>query len=202
MKGVGTDVDKKEIDRLGLCHQPENEDYFDLFFADTALERRPARNLCVANGGCPVREQCLKWALETKTIWGVWGGRDEDELRRALAVDVNGEPMIRIRFPQCPFCHARPNKLVVVGVCELDSGRRRERVECMTCGFYWRSATSVAAVKAYWRDRQKKLRARSVSKRRIDTGKPQAPRTSAPLPAETGTDLALVASATGAAAAR
>jgi hypothetical protein len=122
-------------------------------------------------GSCPVREACLKWALEKGEIWGIWGGCDEAEIRRALWVDANGEPTSRCRFPHCPSCHARPNKLVVVGVCELKSGRRRERVECMACGFSWRAATSVTAVKAYWRDRARKIRARSVASRaRIPSG--------------------------------
>ncbi|MFE6486965.1 WhiB family transcriptional regulator [Streptomyces sp. NPDC057757] len=33
--------------------------------------------------GCPVREQCLEWALETGQSVGVWGGTSENE-RRAL----------------------------------------------------------------------------------------------------------------------
>lgn len=162
---MNLDLTKPEIDRQGLCHQKEYEEYWPLFFAETALERRPARNMC---GSCPVREACLKWALENGEIWGIWGGCDEAELRRALWVDANGEPTERCRYPHCPSCHARPNKLIVVGVCELRSGRKRERVECTTCGFAWRAATSVQAVKAYWRDRQRKIRAKSAaSSRRI-----------------------------------
>ncbi|MDQ1012859.1 hypothetical protein QFZ82_007344 [Streptomyces sp. V4I23] len=35
------------------------------------------------SGRCPVREQCLKWALENNQESGVWGGLNEDE-RRSL----------------------------------------------------------------------------------------------------------------------
>lgn len=134
----------------GLCHRDRNPQLWEKFFADTALERRDARNLCFK---CPVRSQCLQTALESKSIWGVWGGCDEAELRRALWVDADGEPRERCRYPHCPMCRARPSKLHVVGVCELPSGRKRERVECETCGFTWRAATSVQAVKAYWREK-------------------------------------------------
>lgn len=92
-------------------------------------------------------------------IWGVWGGCDEAELRRALAVDANGEARNRCRYPHCPMCRARPSKLHVVGVCEIPSGRKRERVECEMCGFSWRARTSVSAVKAYWRAKAKAQKA-------------------------------------------
>jgi WhiB family redox-sensing transcriptional regulator len=32
---------------------------------------------------CPVRERCLRWALDTTECMGVWGGTSETE-RRAL----------------------------------------------------------------------------------------------------------------------
>ena len=31
---------------------------------------------------CPVRDACLRFALETNQDAGVWGGKDEDERRR------------------------------------------------------------------------------------------------------------------------
>lgn len=39
---------------------------------------------------CPVRRQCLEWALETHQPHGVWGGLDEQERERLLGMD--GEP--------------------------------------------------------------------------------------------------------------
>lgn len=164
-------ISKRELDRRGICHLPENAEYWELFYADTALERRAARNLC---GSCPVREECLKWALEKKEIWGVWGGCDEADLRRALWVDANGEPTERCRYPHCPSCKARPSKLFISSLCELRKGHRREQVECMTCGFTWRAATSVAAVKAYWRERSRKVRAKARASRvRIPSERPR-----------------------------
>jgi len=171
MMDVDQGLSKRDIDRQGLCHQTEYKDYWPLFFADTAFERRPARNLCGEYGKpnvCPVREQCLKWALENKEIWGIWGGCDESELRRALSVDANGDQTERCRYPHCPNCKARPSKLFVLGICELKTGRKRERVECQACGFSWRASTSVAAVKSYWRERRKQVRARATRGRLPD----------------------------------
>lgn len=56
----------------------------DLFFPNgttgAALEGiRAAKALCSI---CPVRERCLKFALETNQEAGVWGGTTEEERRK------------------------------------------------------------------------------------------------------------------------
>ncbi|MET9804531.1 WhiB family transcriptional regulator [Streptomyces sp. NPDC006368] len=61
-----------------------NEDP-DLFFpigtsGPAMLQAETAKSVCRR---CPVREQCLRWAVETRQETGVWGGLSEDE-RRAL----------------------------------------------------------------------------------------------------------------------
>lgn len=60
-----------------LSHDPE------LFFAggesgptQAALQR--ARAVC---SGCPVRMDCLEYALETGPRYGIWGGMTQDEIR-------------------------------------------------------------------------------------------------------------------------
>ncbi|WP_425438143.1 WhiB family transcriptional regulator [Nonomuraea fuscirosea] len=40
-----------------------------------------AKQVC---GGCPVREPCLEYALETSQAYGVWGGTDPAQ-RRAMS---------------------------------------------------------------------------------------------------------------------
>ena len=40
-----------------------------------------ARALC---GGCPVRAECLAYALDVQEPHGIWGGTDELERRRLL----------------------------------------------------------------------------------------------------------------------
>ncbi|MBT2411441.1 WhiB family transcriptional regulator [Streptomyces sp. ISL-12] len=57
----------------------------DLFFpvgtsGPALLQTEQAKAVCRR---CPVRDQCLEWALDTGQSIGVWGGTDENE-RRAL----------------------------------------------------------------------------------------------------------------------
>ncbi|MEV7344742.1 WhiB family transcriptional regulator [Streptomyces sp. NPDC093544] len=57
----------------------------DLFFpigntGPAILQINEAKAVCE---GCPVRDECLKWALETGQSIGVWGGTSEAE-RRSL----------------------------------------------------------------------------------------------------------------------
>lgn len=43
----------------------------DLWFAETPAELERAKALCAQ---CPVRQRCLRVALERAEPWGVWGG--------------------------------------------------------------------------------------------------------------------------------
>ncbi|MFF1451216.1 WhiB family transcriptional regulator [Streptomyces sp. NPDC058274] len=57
----------------------------DLFFpvgtsGPALLQIQEAKAVC---RGCPVRDACLQWALDTSQTIGVWGGTSENE-RRAL----------------------------------------------------------------------------------------------------------------------
>ena len=138
------------------CSKPENKKLVDAFFSTNAEEKYQAKNLCFE---CPVRDQCLKWALENRQIWGIWGGRDETEIRRALSVSWDGRESRRQRYPHCPFCTARPNKLET-GVIQLPDGGRwstARTVTCTVCSFTWRSRTSANAVDAYHADRAERL---------------------------------------------
>ncbi len=51
----------------------------DLFFAPGALEHKLAKKVC---RGCPVRYQCLAYAMDEPIDHGVWGGLTERERRR------------------------------------------------------------------------------------------------------------------------
>lgn len=48
----------------------------ELFF--TPGREAEARSVCAR---CPVREECLDWALEMNVEYGVWGGLDERQRR-------------------------------------------------------------------------------------------------------------------------
>jgi len=54
----------------------------DVFFPDTPTRRTIAAAKAVCRG-CPVRAQCLEFALETRLDHGVWGGLTDNE-RRSL----------------------------------------------------------------------------------------------------------------------
>jgi len=138
----------------GSCASPENAEARDWFFSSDFSEKYKAKNLC---HGCPVRRQCLQWALEHRQIWGVWGGRDEIDIRRALSVSYKGEETKRRRPPNCPFCTARPSKLETDTAPVPGGGRwtTAKIVTCTECGFAWRSRTSVNAVLAYIAERQR-----------------------------------------------
>ena len=61
--------------RQAVCTQTDP----DLFFSDSASQIKQAKAICRR---CPVREECLSHALETREEFGVWGGLDRDERRR------------------------------------------------------------------------------------------------------------------------
>lgn len=61
----------------GNCrnHPPE------VFFPSDGVGVIVAQRICAT---CPVREQCLEYALEERIDHGVWGGASERERRRIL----------------------------------------------------------------------------------------------------------------------
>jgi WhiB family transcriptional regulator, redox-sensing transcriptional regulator len=63
------------------CRDVDPELFFPAGNAGPALlQIGQAKQVCA---GCPVRTQCLDWALDSGQEAGVWGGTSEDE-RRAL----------------------------------------------------------------------------------------------------------------------
>jgi WhiB family redox-sensing transcriptional regulator len=65
-----------------LCAQTDPE----AFFPEKGGTTRFAKRICA---GCPVRVQCLDYAMETRERFGVWGGLSERE-RRALRHQQEG----------------------------------------------------------------------------------------------------------------
>lgn len=131
------------------CASPENKDRIEIFFSNEPEEVLEAKNVCFT---CPVRKECIKWALESSTIWGIWGGKDEQEIRRTLSVNSDGAEIRRDRYPQCLSCGARTGRLQTVIADNPDGGRWTtvRLVECLDCKFVWRSRTSSNAVNAYY----------------------------------------------------
>lgn len=52
----------------------------DAFFPVTPGDERAALRIC---SGCPVRQDCLEFALEARVRFGIWGGLTEKQ-RRSL----------------------------------------------------------------------------------------------------------------------
>lgn len=144
-----------EWQRNAECAKPENADIKSYFFAADHQKKYEAKNLCFT---CPVRGACVQWALENKEIWGIWGGKDENELRRTLSVNADGNETRRGRYPQCPYCGARTSQLAVKVIDLPDGGRwtTAKVVECTVCAFEWRSRSSANAVTAYFAERAEK----------------------------------------------
>lgn len=71
------------------------------------IDTAPAKAICAA---CPVRRQCLLYALDGEIGYGVWGGLDFDE-----------------RCRTCPICRG-PKLAVELGCCEAHSLERLTRL--------------------------------------------------------------------------
>ena len=149
---------------FGLCAKPEySKDMAKWCFSEDPEDKNKAKNLCYQ---CPVRRDCIKFALESREIWGIWGGKDENEIRRTLSVNADGVEYRRGRYPQCGYCSARTSKLKTYIIDLPDGGRWKtaRMVECTDCGFKWRSRTSANAVNAYHAERADKKERKTKGK--------------------------------------
>lgn len=86
-----------------------------------------AKRIC---GNCPVRRECLQYALDNEERFGVWGGADETTRRWALSIDQYGKPIQRVREMKCPYCES--TEIITVA-------RRKVRthLRCTTCQLTW-----------------------------------------------------------------
>ena len=76
--------------RRAACRGPESV----LFFAPNLPEARPEREAREARakaicGECPVRHECLDFALRIREPHGIWGGLNETE--RRMLWDPSGD---------------------------------------------------------------------------------------------------------------
>lgn len=72
---------------LGECSAGRNP---DIWFSTAVKNLREAKRLC---GRCPVRQQCLAFALRESVSHGVWGGMSESE-RRSLPRGKRRESLV------------------------------------------------------------------------------------------------------------
>ena len=101
-------------------------DFFDEDHPEEALQ------ICA---DCPVKMQCLSFALEMKTVAGVWGGVEGIDLRRALCMSpferATGRP------PVCPVCKSHDVNREI-------QDRLHENVVCNECSFSWKAKRKVS----------------------------------------------------------
>lgn len=50
----------------------------EIFFPERGESTREAKAVCA---GCPVRPECLEYALDAREVNGIWGGKSERERR-------------------------------------------------------------------------------------------------------------------------
>lgn len=79
------DSDETSWQGRALCAQTDPE----LFFVEKGGTARPAKRVCRE---CPVRAECLEYALENGEGFGIWGGLTERERRRIKPGDLTPAP--------------------------------------------------------------------------------------------------------------
>lgn len=114
-----------------LCARSDPE----VWFPEKGGSQKPAKDIC--NGTefvkpCPVRQQCLLYALEHDEQFGVWAGLSQAELKRLRKLrEQNRPPVPRLR----PISHgteagARAHRSRGEDVCDycLEGARLHRRV--------------------------------------------------------------------------
>jgi WhiB family redox-sensing transcriptional regulator len=72
----------------GACRGPASE----LFYAPSLGERREVRSdrenkaKAICRDLCPVRQNCLSYAIANRELFGIWGGLNESERKGLLGM--------------------------------------------------------------------------------------------------------------------
>lgn len=144
-----------------LCSTSYYLKYKEHFFSENEKQIAEAKEICFI---CPVRKECLRAALNNKEVWGVWGGRDEIEIRNTLSVNDDGQEVRRSKdgiAPVCLYCDASTKNLTITEV-EAEGGGRwttKKIISCSRCGFDWTSRTSANAIESYLAMRERSTKA-------------------------------------------
>lgn len=68
----------------------------DIFFPDRGESAQPAKIICSL---CPVKVACLRYAIETRQWYGIWGGTNEKERRPLIQKFEQGTPVDDLVVP-------------------------------------------------------------------------------------------------------
>lgn len=96
-RGVAYGLDSYRNDDwrdAALCRQVDPETFFPVGHSGPALEQEEtAKRICLP---CPVRSECLKYAVDNEITDGVWGGVGELDRRW----DLRQKPKPEVRAPK------------------------------------------------------------------------------------------------------
>ena len=87
---------------LAACLEVVSADY-DPFFSDAKDLQADAIAICET---CPVRDDCLTFAVRTGQQYGIWGGQPQQIIRRLIAADRASRPQAR----RVPAGHPQASK--------------------------------------------------------------------------------------------
>ncbi len=65
-----------------VCDGVATADY-DPFFPDTPKAEADALAMCSI---CPAQQACLAYAVQTRQVFGIWGGKTQREIRHLIAL--------------------------------------------------------------------------------------------------------------------
>ena len=92
------------------------------FYVDKGGSNREAKMVCAA---CPVRQECLDYAMANDERHGLWGGLSERE-RHRLRTDPDWQPPQPRLCDECDHWYmARPGKRYCQNQCRANAARRK-----------------------------------------------------------------------------
>lgn len=116
-----------DVDVLKYFYTPDLTDDEFVSSEESARNTEAAKKVC---GNCPVRLNCLQYALDEEERFGVWGGADETTRRWALSIDQYGKPISRVREMKCPNCEG-------TDITATSTTRVRTHMVCSSCDLSW-----------------------------------------------------------------
>lgn len=113
----------------------------DIFFeADSPAL---AKDICNA---CPVKRQCLEFALNNHIVHGTWGSVDEAELRRDQSMGADGKRHDWNRPIRCPDCGPNSTRFLEV----VEYHRTKTEIKCTNCDLQWFTKKILRRRKVNW----------------------------------------------------
>lgn len=127
-----------------LCADYDLKTNEDIFYTNKTDLVDKAKQIC---NDCPVRMLCLQDAMENKERFGIRGAVEPSERRRALSINVLGEPIVdKYRIVRCPNCGPHSTRYLKV----LTRKRTKTTVECSKCSLTWELSKRINKSENNW----------------------------------------------------